>query len=178
MVQIFDEDWRSLMSLMLPNPHKHGYLLCNYAPLIPIENRILFYFRAYEHLRFVLYYTNNIAYRAILEKLPYTNRWFQITEGNYLLEASLKHKKYGFDDNMEKARHPETFLRLDRCFMIEEVGEELHKHDQLRCLKPHTLFFYEKMEYSEESCAMIYHDQLDNPQATVGKLLCTLEELY
>lgn len=25
---------------------------------------------------------------------------------------------------------------------------------------------------------MIYHDQLDNPQATVGELMCTLEELY
>uniref|UniRef100_A0A0E0EBW6 Chaperone DnaJ C-terminal domain-containing protein n=1 Tax=Oryza meridionalis TaxID=40149 RepID=A0A0E0EBW6_9ORYZ len=203
-------DWRSLMSLMLHNPHEHGYLICNYAPLIPIENRILFYFRAYEHMRFVLAYTNDAAYRDILKKLPYQNRWFQITEGNYLLEASLKHKNYGVDDNPEKAHDPETFFkyyrhsnchRLDRCFMIEEVGgysaeqfelifivkyplflpllqQELQRYNQLRCLKPHTLFFYGNIQDAEQSCAMIYHDQLDNPQATVGELMCTLEELY
>ncbi|KAF2923034.1 hypothetical protein DAI22_07g159800 [Oryza sativa Japonica Group] len=204
------EDWRSLMSLMLHNPHEHGYLICNYAPLIPIENRILFYFKAYEHMRFVLAYTNDAAYRDILKKLPYQNRWFQITEGNYLLEASLKHKNYGVDDNPEKAHDPETFFkyyrhsnchRLDRCFMIEEVGgysaeqfelifivkyplflpllqQELQRYNQLRCLKPHTLFFYGNIQDAEQSCAMIYHDQLDNPQATVGELMCTLEELY
>uniref|UniRef100_I1QB25 Chaperone DnaJ C-terminal domain-containing protein n=1 Tax=Oryza glaberrima TaxID=4538 RepID=I1QB25_ORYGL len=204
------EDWRSLMSLMLHNPHEHGYLICNYAPLIPIENRILFYFRAYEHMRFVLAYTNDAAYRDILKMLPYQNRWFQITEGNYLLEASLKHKNYGVDDNPEKAHDPETFFkyyrhsnchRLDRCFMIEEVGgysaeqfelifivkyplflpllqQELQRYNQLRCLKPHTLFFYGNIQDAEQSCAMIYHDQLDNPQATVGELMCTLEELY
>uniref|UniRef100_A0A0E0Q8W4 Chaperone DnaJ C-terminal domain-containing protein n=2 Tax=Oryza rufipogon TaxID=4529 RepID=A0A0E0Q8W4_ORYRU len=204
------EDWRSLMSLMLHNPHEHGYLICNYAPLIPIENTILFYFKAYEHMRFVLAYTNDAAYRDILKKLPYQNRWFQITEGNYLLEASLKHKNYGVDDNPEKAHDPETFFkyyrhsnchRLDRCFMIEEVGgysaeqfelifivkyplflpllqQELQRYNQLRCLKPHTLFFYGNIQDAEQSCAMIYHDQLDNPQATVGELMCTLEELY
>lgn len=59
-------------------PLNNGYLIRNFAALIRLGNRLLFFIKGFEHITFYLGSTNKEMKNRIMSKLPYSNRWFDI----------------------------------------------------------------------------------------------------
>lgn len=165
-IQEIPPDFKELLYWMKHKPLNNGYLMRNFAALIPLENRLLFFVKAYEHITFYLEATDKEMKKRILKKLPYSTRWFEIVKGNYLLEYSFKYKTRddsGSPEGFMEFYRDSNFHRMDMCFQIVEVGgyeakehellflvkyplylttieECLHDEKQLERLKPHLLF--------------------------------------
>lgn len=136
----------------------------NYAAIIPLENRLLFFVKAYEHITFYLEATDKKMKKRIMKRLPYSTRWFEMLKGNHLLEFSFKYKvrdDSGSPEGFMDYYRDSNFHRMDKCFQIMEVRgyeakeyemiflvkypleECLHDEKQLERLKPHLLFSFD-----------------------------------
>lgn len=165
-IQEIPADFKGLLYWMKHKPLKNGYLMRNYAALIPLENRLLFFVKAFEHINFYLDSADKKMKERIMKRLPYSTRWFEMLKGNHLLEYSFQYKTRddsgsakGFMDYYRDS----NYHRMDMCFQILEVGgyeaeefetlflvkypvylismeEALHDEGQLERLKPHMLF--------------------------------------
>ncbi|KAJ1277666.1 hypothetical protein BS78_04G021000 [Paspalum vaginatum] len=168
-MQQIPADFRSLLYLMKHERINNGYLIRNCAALIPLENRILFFMKAYEHISFHLARKDADMKEEIMKKLPYSKRWFEMLKGNHLLEYSLNYKTRDVSGSAEgfmEFYRDSNYHRMDKNFQILEVGgyeaeefellclvkyplyltslqEALHANGQLEGLRPHTLFSFD-----------------------------------
>ncbi|KAL6894045.1 hypothetical protein ACP4OV_008143 [Aristida adscensionis] len=125
-IQQIPQDFKALLALMKHRPIGNSYLMRNYAALLPIENRIQFFMKAYELINFHLGWLDEGMKNRILSKLPYSKRWAEIVKGNGLLEYHFHYKTRdtsGSAEGFMEFYRDSNYHRMDICHQLPDVGE-------------------------------------------------------